>query len=152
MMKSIITLAMSFILLFTSFSVNVSAKEIDNENVYESTIQLYNTNGNLIAEFESEEEFDNYLNRNRISYALKVKIIEITKKVAEALVIEVLVEGIKDGWRYLNEMQIKIPTLKDGQIATVISNDGNISNPYPPNSYQAKVWVSTNFVVKVRYA
>lgn len=54
-----------------------------------------------------------------------------------------------DGFKYLKEYKITIPVIDDGESATVYSLDGNIYNPYPPNSYEGATWINTNFLVVV---
>lgn len=142
--KRLIAVFMSTIVLFGTFGVKALAAEAETT----SKIKVYDSKGTLIEELDSSEELNKY-GINEDERSAKTKIMKLVKELGKELVIEFLKAGISDGFKYLKEYKITIPVIDDGESATVYSLDGNIYNPYPPNSYEGATWINTNFLVVV---
>ncbi len=145
-----IAVVMSILMVFCSINIiPVSAEEtLEITPKTEKSIKVYDSKGNLIDEIDSMDELDKYF-VNQQQRGVKEKIVEIVCDVLYQLAIQFLCNLIEDGWNYLNEYEIEIPPIEPGEVATVYSLDGNVFNPYPPNSYQAVTWKQTNFIVVV---
>ena len=145
-MKKIVMLIIGVALFFSGMGINAVAKEVETDSV----IYAYDYNGELIETFKTEEELNDFLGISKARKAGgRLAVAKVLKEVGEELLYKALVEGIENAYNYLKNLQISIPTLEVGQTATVYSLDGNIYNPYPPNSYQYTTWARTNFIVVV---
>lgn len=144
---------MSAMMLFGSIETSVlaaeseKAKEVQETNVHK--VKIYDSTGNLIDELDSKEKLDEYFTDSKERGPIKKKIIEFLVKVGEAWAVQYAADGIDNVIQYLANYKITIPKVEPGDIVTVYSNDGNIYDPYPPNSYQSVTWRKTNFVVAV---
>lgn len=138
---------MSAIVLFCSIGMNTWAAESQERN---SKIKVYDSRGDLLIEFDSLEEYNEYYNsESKQRLAAEITIAKFIYDVAVGVTATFVVMGITNIYTYLSEYNITIPTIEPGEVVIITSLDGNIYNPYPPNSYQAIYWERTNFRVTV---
>lgn len=143
--KRVMAVFMSVLILFSSLGKNTFAAETEST----SKIKVYDSTGNLIDELDSLDELTKYgINPNTRA---QQKLMELFYDVLKGLIVQYLVATIKNAFDYANEQNIKFPTVDPGDTITVYSLDGNIYNPYPPNSYQGTTWRNTNFIVVVSW-
>lgn len=146
--KRMIAVLISAMVLINSMGVNVLAAETSESATESPTIQVYDSQGNLIDELDSMDELDKYFIDSKAKMG-EIVIAKFLYDVAVGLTVTFVSIGIVNIWDYLQNYNITIPTVNPGDTVTVYSLDGNIYNPYPPNSYQAVTWKQTNFIVVV---
>lgn len=151
-MKKIVAVFMSAIILFCSISMNGYAAELEKtEEVQEdSKIKVYDSKGNLLEEFETKEQLNEYLgiSEKRVDPVGKI-ILKVIYDILIGLGVMYMDEAITSFAEYMAKDYFTFPPLEDGDIATVYSLDGNVYNPYPPNSYQGATWADNNFRIVV---
>lgn len=146
--KRILAVFMSAMVLISSIGMNVLAAESNESTAKSSTIRVYDSKGNLIDELDSMDELNKYFSNSKARMG-EIAVAKFLYDVLVGLTVLFVYDGITNIWNYLEEYDITIPTVNPGDEITVYSLDGNIYNPYPPNSYQAVTWKQTNFIVVV---
>lgn len=146
--RKIVAVFMSAMMLIISIGMSTFAAELHEPTTESSKIKVYDSRGNLIDELDSMCELSKYFTNSKERMA-EVAIAKFLYDVLVGLTVLFVYDGISNIWDYLQEYNITIPTVNPGDKVTVYSLDGNIYNPYPPNSYQAVTWERTNFIVVV---
>lgn len=151
-MKKIVAVFMSAIILFCSISMNGYAAELEKtEEVQEdSKIKVYDSKGNLLEEFETKEQLNEYLgiSEKRVGSVGKM-ILKVIYDILIGLGVMYMDEAITSLAEYMTYDYFTFPPVEDGDTITVYSLDGNVYNPYPPNSYQGATWADNNFRIVV---
>lgn len=152
-MKRLIAVFMSAVILFCSIGMNGYAAEFGKmEETHEdnSKIKVYDSKGNLLEEFETKEQLNAYLgiSEKRVDQVGKV-ILKVIYDILIGLGVMYMDQAITSLADYMTYDYFTFPPVEDGDIITVYSLDGNVYNPYPPNSYQGANWAKNNFRIVV---
>lgn len=160
-MKKVFASILCMILVIGCFNINALAAEIP-EETKEQKYEVYNGYGELLYVADSLEEAEEYLGNhcgNERSARLAYKIGKLTVKevLEEVGIVKAICVAYRVGDYFFGDGELIdianeiVPISTLWAIANTIyelhlySNTPNLSNPYPPNSYQGAQWVRNTF-------
>ena len=152
-MKRLVAIFMSAIILFCSIGTNGYAAElgkVEETHGDNSQIKVYDSEGNLLETFETKEQLNDYLGiSEKRAGSVGKMILRVIYDILIGVGVEYMDQAIRSFADYMTYNYFTFPPMEDGDIVTVYSLDGNVYNPYPPNSYQGANWPKNNFRIVV---